>query len=218
MKETGKSGPRRRRGGRPAADESRDVRGQLLVAARDMFTRRGFEAVSTRQLAAAAGTTSAMIHYYFEDKHGLYRALLEEVIPPVLQDLEARTGGRAGTLSVKAFMVAYLGMFRANPWLPPLVFREMQAGGEKFRRHFIEHFASRARDLLGAALGADKDAGRVRPDLDPQLTLVTVMSLCVFPFLARPMLEGVLDQEFDEDFVNRWSGYASDLFYRGAQP
>ena len=81
-----------RRGGRPSADDPRDVRAQLLAAARDLFTRFGFDAVSTRQLAAEAETTPAMIHYYFGDKHGLYRALLEEVIPPVLDKLEARAG------------------------------------------------------------------------------------------------------------------------------
>ncbi len=188
------------------------------MAARDLFTRHGFDAVSTRQLAAAAGTTPAMIHYYFEDKHGLYRALLEEVIPPVLEGLELRTAELSRSLTVADFMAAYLGMFRANPWLPPLVFREMQAGGERFQRHFIERFASRARHLLGTALESDKRTGRVRADLDAQLALVSVMSLCVFPFLARPMLEKVLDLDFDENFVARWSSYASELFYRGAQP
>ena len=218
MKETGQSAPGTRRGGRPAADESRDVRGQLLLAARELFTRLGFDAVSTRQLAAAAETTPAMIHYYFDDKHGLYRALLEEVIPPVLADLEARTSELDKPLTVADFMAAYLGMFRSNPWLPPLVFREMQAGGEKFRRHFVERFASRARHVLGTALEADRRAGRVRSDLDSSLALVSVMALCVFPFLARPMMERMLDLDFEGEFIARWSAYASGLFYRGAQP
>ena len=159
---------RGRGGGRPAADDSRDVRGQLLVAARDLFTRHGFDAVSTRQLAAAAETTPAMIHYYFEDKHGLYRALLEEIIPPVLGQLEARSREAGRPLSVADFMESYLGMFRANPWLPPLVFREIHEGGEAFQRHFVERFASRARQLLGTALENDREAGRVREGLDPK--------------------------------------------------
>lgn len=214
--ETQKS--RSRGGGRPAADESRDVRGQLLLAARDLFTRHGFDAVSTRQLAAAADTTPAMIHYYFQDKHGLYRALLEEVIPPVLAGLESRDGKAGSPLSVADFMQAYLGMFGANPWLPPLVFREMQEGGDDFQRHFVERFASRARQLLGSALESDRRAGRVRERLDTKLALVSVMSLCVFPFLARPMLEKVLDVSVSRDFVPQWAAYASELFYRGVQP
>jgi TetR/AcrR family transcriptional regulator len=208
---------RGRGGGRPAAEESRDVRGQLILAARDLFTTHGFSAVSTRQLAVAAGATPAMIHYYFGDKHGLYRALLEEVIPPVLAELEAREKGTNSRLSVADFMRAYLTMFRDNPWLPPLVFREMHEAAD-FQRHFVERFASRARQLLGSALENDRQDGRVRDGLDSNMALASVMSLCVFPFLARPMLEKVLDLSMDENFVRQWSRYASALFYRGVQP
>ena len=64
-----------RRSGRPTSSEGRDVRTRLLAAARELFARRGFDAVSTRELARAAGATPAMVHYYFGDKHGLFRAL-----------------------------------------------------------------------------------------------------------------------------------------------
>lgn len=218
MKTSDRQKPRGRRGGRPAADDPRDVRAQLLLAARDLFTRHGYQAVSTRELAAAADTTPAMIHYYFGDKHGLYRALLEEVIPPVLAGLEARDGDTGSPLTVADFMRAYLGMFRANPWLPPLVFREMQEGGDEFQKHFVGRFASRARQLLGSALATERREGRLREGLDMEMALVSVMSLCVFPFLARPMLERVLGRPVDEAFVERWSAYAGELFSRGVRP
>jgi len=80
----------RRGSGRPADHEARDVRGRLLMAARDLFTQHGFEGTSTRRIAAEARATPAMIHYYFGDKHGLYRALIEEIIHPVLENLEPR--------------------------------------------------------------------------------------------------------------------------------
>lgn len=207
-----------RGGGRPAADDPRDVRAQLLMAARDLFTRYGFDAVSTRQLAAAADATPGMIHYYFGDKHGLYRALLEEVIPPVLAVLEARDDEADSPLSVAEFMEAYLGMFRDNPWLPPLVFREIQEGGERFQRHFAERFASRAKHVLGGALERERQAGRLREDVDPDLALVSVMSLCVFPFLIRPMLELVMQGPMHGDFFARWTDYATGLFQRGVRP
>ena len=206
---------RARQGGRPLADDPRDVRRQLLVAARDLFTRFGFDAVSTRRLAAAADTTPGMIHYYFEDKHGLYRALLEEVIPPVLEGLEAQDGRSAPAMTVQDFISAYLAMFSSNPWLPPLVFREIQESGESFQRHFFERFASRARDLLGGALERERRAGRIREGVDLELAMISVMSLCVFPFMARPMIERLLDQPVGDDFVKRWREFAGDMIYRG---
>ncbi|MGB5209336.1 MAG: TetR/AcrR family transcriptional regulator [Gammaproteobacteria bacterium] len=214
--EQGKGSGAARHGGRPTGDDPRDVRAQLLVAARDLFTRHGFDAVSTRKLAAAAETTPAMIHYYFGDKHGLYRGLLEEVIPPVLAQLEARADSPGRPLSVAEFMHAYMSMFRANPWLPKLVFSEIEAGGEGFQRHFAERFASRAKKLLGAALERERAAGKMRAELDTDMALISVMSLCVFPFLARPMLERVLGKPMSAGFMESWSDHASDLFARGA--
>ena len=57
-----------RRVGRPAEQNRREVRARLGAAARELFARQGFEAVSLRQVAAAAGVTPAMVHYYFGGK------------------------------------------------------------------------------------------------------------------------------------------------------
>ncbi|MGB5620860.1 MAG: TetR/AcrR family transcriptional regulator [Gammaproteobacteria bacterium] len=205
-----------RRGGRPAADDQRDVRAQLLAAARDLFTRFGFDAVSTRQLAAEAETTPAMIHYYFGDKHGLYRALLEEVIPPVLDSLEDRARRAGSLLTIADFMHAYLAMFEANPWLPPLVFRELQEGGEAFRRHYVARFAGRVREMLGGVMAQERQTGHMPADVEPEMVMIAVMSLCVFPFLARPMLEQVMQATLDKNFVGRWESFAVGLMQRGA--
>src|SRR5687767_3710331 len=60
--------------GRPSAQAEADVREALIVAAKELFLKYGFKKVTARQIAAAAGTTPAMIHYYFENKVGLFRA------------------------------------------------------------------------------------------------------------------------------------------------
>jgi AcrR family transcriptional regulator len=208
----------RRGGGRPADHEARDVRGRLLMAARDLFTQHGFGGTSIRQIAADARATPAMIHYYFGDKHGLYRALIEEIIHPVLEGLEERAGAGEGSPGIDDFMTAYVGMFGRHPWLPVLVFREMYEGGEQFRQHFARRFGSRLRRLLGDALAAERRAGRLRADTDPDLAIVSILSLCIFPFLARPMLERVLDQTVDQSFVDRWVDHAGKLLAGGLGP
>jgi hypothetical protein len=58
----------------------------------------------------------------------------------------------------------------------------------------------------------------LREDVDPTQAMVSVMSLCVFPFLVRPMLERVMQGPMDADFVARWTEYATELFQRGVRP
>ncbi len=54
--------------GRPAADQHRDVVRDLISAAERAMEHRTPEEVTLREIADAAGTTEAMIQYYFGNK------------------------------------------------------------------------------------------------------------------------------------------------------
>jgi TetR/AcrR family transcriptional regulator len=207
-----------RRSGRPPHQDRREVRKKLLDAARDLFTIKGYEGVSMRRLAREADATPAMIHYYFGDKHGLYRALLEEVLGPTLSRLEDITTGGVSKVTIEKFMEAYVGVFRDHPWLPPLVFREMLDGGEEFRQQFAQRIGSRILPILAGAIEHERAEGRVRQDADTSMTLISVMSLCVYPFLARPLIEANLGRSVDDAFIGEWLKHARRLFYEGMSP
>jgi AcrR family transcriptional regulator len=55
-----------------------DARNRLLDAALHLFARNGFAKTSTREIAQAARVNLSSISYYFGDKEGLYRAVIED--------------------------------------------------------------------------------------------------------------------------------------------
>lgn len=57
-------------------DDTSDVPARLLAAAAPLFAEHGYDAVTTRQIATAAGVTLACINYHFDGKAGLYRETL----------------------------------------------------------------------------------------------------------------------------------------------
>jgi len=57
----------------PASDRRR----QLLEIALDFFSRKGFEGTTTKEIAAAAGVTEAIIFRHFASKQALYTAVLD---------------------------------------------------------------------------------------------------------------------------------------------
>src|SRR5260370_3058520 len=57
----------------PASDRRR----QLLETALDLFSRKGFEGTTTKEIAAAAGVTEAIIFRHFPNKQALYKAVLD---------------------------------------------------------------------------------------------------------------------------------------------
>lgn len=54
-----------------------DRRRQLLDAALDLFSRKGFGGATTKEIAAAAGVTEAIIFRHFPSKQALYTAVLD---------------------------------------------------------------------------------------------------------------------------------------------
>ncbi len=70
--------PKRATVGRPRkADGNIDAADRILDAAEDLFSKRGFDGVTMREVAILANVDAALAHYYFATKQGLFDAVLE---------------------------------------------------------------------------------------------------------------------------------------------
>ena len=56
------------------------TRARLLKAAEELFGERGFKKVTVREICRAAKANVASVNYYFGDKLGLYREVLQSAI------------------------------------------------------------------------------------------------------------------------------------------
>jgi TetR/AcrR family transcriptional regulator, regulator of cefoperazone and chloramphenicol sensitivity len=56
-----------------------ETRNRLLAAAMELFSEKGFAAISTREIAAAAETTLPSIPHHFGSKEGLYQGVLAAI-------------------------------------------------------------------------------------------------------------------------------------------
>jgi len=59
------------------------TRERILRAAERLFAEHGYDGVSVRRIAAAAGVQLALLTYYFHSKLGLYRAVFQRRIEPI---------------------------------------------------------------------------------------------------------------------------------------
>ena len=62
----------------------------LLAAASKLFASRGYEATTTREIAARAGCAEGLIHRYFKGKAGLLLAIIRSEVSPEVVDLQER--------------------------------------------------------------------------------------------------------------------------------
>ena len=207
----------RRRPGRPIAGGDA-VRDSLLQTARDLFLARGFASVSIRQIAQAAGTSTATIHYHFGDKLGLYRAMLEVAVRPLFEALQPVANGAQGApVDMAEAIRLYTRMLASNPWVPSLIVQEVLAEGGRFREQFIEHFASRLAPLFMGIVRREQARGVLRRDLDPRLAALSAISLTVFPFLAMPLTSRVLGIAPDAETIERLAAHTTKVLLDGAR-
>lgn len=78
---------------RPQAKRCRDRDAKqraLLAAATKLFASQGFEATTTREIAAHAGCAEGLIHRYFTGKEGLLIALIKRRVSDEVSDLKVR--------------------------------------------------------------------------------------------------------------------------------
>lgn len=195
--------------------DNTDTRHQLLVAARAEFARHGFRGTTIRRVADRAAVTPAMVHYHFGDKHGLYRAVLDETIGPLLQNLE-QLAARGGSGSLHDALFSYMHQLGHTPELPALLLRDVLAADGVMRDTFIRDFAARGAGAMRSILERDFAHGRLREDLDPRLALLSLMSMAAFPFIARPVAEKVLGLVYDDAMIRQLAEHTALLFYAGA--
>ena len=109
--------PKRATVGRPRkTDGIVDAADRILDAAEDLFSKRGFDGVTMREVAILANVDAALAHYYFATKQGLFDAVLERRAELVFSErMEAfdayeATHGNKATVegAVAAFLIPLL--------------------------------------------------------------------------------------------------------------
>ena len=87
MKVKGEQRPPTRR---TQAERTAATRALLIDSARKLFADKGFSAVSTEAIVAAAGVTRGALYHQFDDKAALFAAVYEEVERELVADVAER--------------------------------------------------------------------------------------------------------------------------------
>ena len=194
-----------RRPGRPRADEA-NQRERLLDAAVGCFAGEGIAATSLRAIALKAGVTPALVNYYFGSKAELVDAFIAERLTPVAATL--REGLLAAGRDPRALMAAFVrGMHDVvarYPWWPALWVREVLNEKGALRDVLRKQIAPQVAQLLAGALADAQKRGELAADLDPRLTVVSLMGLTMMPLAAEHIWRRVFAaDDIDRDVLLR---------------
>ena len=157
-------------------------RARILDAALELFAGRGFDGTSIRRISEAAGVPSGLIYYYFEDKRGLLKALVDERTP--LPELRVALGPDPAEDPISALSGIgrrFYETLRRNEGMARIPFAERHLSGDVaagFRAVFDEGLR-----LVAAHVRGEIGPGRLRPvdaEVVSRLLLSSVMFAAAF--------------------------------------
>jgi TetR/AcrR family transcriptional regulator len=170
------------------------TRGSILDAAEQEFSRVGLRGARTESIAARTGVTKAMIHYYFENKENLYRAVLDRLIQKRTQDMEAlHLEQMSPREALKALVQNYLSHVLQNPNVSNLMLLEALQNEGRFYKE------SSVGDLYGtliATLRRGMESGEFVSG-DPTHMAINIVGMVVFYVSARDNLQSLFPDGVD---------------------
>ena len=193
-----------------------DARAKIAAAAEELFAARGFDGAAIRDIARKAGVNGAMIHYYFGNKEGLYRAMLEGAASSVRALLIETTGGAGSTKARLArFVDAYSAYMLSQPNLARILYREMLTGAKHIKQ-IAQQYAATNYTMLRTMISDGVERGELRA-IDAELAPISLMGMVVIFQFLRPIISIALGKtEYNERFVSRVAAHTIDLFLYGA--
>ena len=69
---------------------------RLLSSALNLFSEKGYEGTSIREIIERAGVTRPVLYYYFENKEHLFRRLVESWFAELVEDMDRALAGVEG--------------------------------------------------------------------------------------------------------------------------
>lgn len=188
---------------------------RILDEAERLFAEVGFAGARTALIGERAGVTSAMIHYYFKTKEGLYEAVLNRILSEMSEILE---GIQPSEMSLEEMLEAFLdGYFDYVARHPSFSKISKMALGTR-SRELMEGVVKGFQPLFQAGidfLEAGIAEGRFLK-VDAEQYVVSFYSLLVNYFSDAELLTILLDKDpLAPDMLDRMKVHFKTLFFRG---
>jgi TetR/AcrR family transcriptional regulator len=197
---------RRRATAEPRRRDPVATRKKLLAAAEVEFAIHGFQGARLAVIAHNAGVRPPLIHHYFVDKDGIYRAMLESAFA----ETEARSmeilesDAELGTV-IERFVDMLFDFHTRHENLLHILRRESLGGApaSELTREIVRQRVLPSLDGASTYLAGCSSRGELRRGLGPGDVILAALALCAFPFAEQGFLEACMPEGLVADDAGR---------------
>jgi AcrR family transcriptional regulator len=193
------------------------ARAQLLDTASAIMREGDVVDISLSELSLRSGLNSALVKYYFGNKAGLLKALLDRDWQAIVSSVDALVAkdGWDPEAKLRRHISKVVDTFYAVPYLNRLTMRLVGESDEAEARRIADCYLSPLYRAYEQLIGDGIRAGVFRP-IDPQLFYFTVTGAVDRFFSARLVLRHCFDQDtLTEELRDRYREHTVDIIMAG---
>lgn len=159
----------------------------ILNAAKDVFFRKGYDGARMQEIADVAGINKALLYYYFRSKDKLFEAIFEEAFKKLIPKIvESMTSEMNFEEKIKKFINNYIDTLIEVPQIPIFILNELNRNPDRIIG--VLKKAGLKPEVIVEGLQRDIENGVIRA-VNPKHLIVNIVSLCIFPFAAKPIMQ-----------------------------
>lgn len=170
---------------------------EILNAAKEVFQEKGMAGSRMQEIADKARINKSMLHYYYRSKQLLFEAVFKNAFRLLAPQLNKVLNDDSELFDkIRNFTNNYISFVIGHPYLPNFVIQELNKNPDfieklQIEKDFpkIEKFKFQVEDAI--------TRGIIKPIRAEQL-FINIMSLNIFPFIAAPLLQGLINVEEKE--------------------
>ena len=191
----------------------------ILDAARKVFVQNGFDGTTMQMIAAESGINKALFHYYYRSKDRLFEAVFIEAFSKMIPNLMKIFASESDIFDrIRSFVDAYISALLEYPQIPLFILHELKRNPDRV----VELIKSTGinPEIFLNFIKLEIKKGTILP-IDPHQLLVNMLGLCIFPFAARPMIQGFVfknDAEAYQLFLEKRKIEVAEFIIKAIKP
>jgi AcrR family transcriptional regulator len=163
---------------------------KILEAAKVVFVAKGMEGARMQEIADEAGINKALLHYYFRSKERLFEAIFSEIFKFAFPRLSGIILSDDGIVTkIERFVDAYIDILIKHPFIPGFIIKELNRDPSGLLKLVVK-FGLDPQPLFNY-IQDSMERGEIRR-MNPRHLAINIISMCIFPFAARPILSFVV--------------------------
>lgn len=197
--------------------DKKNTEAEILRAAKKVFMQHGYAGARMQVIADEANINKAMLHYYYRSKDALFEKIMDGAVELMSkQFIGALSGDKPVMEKVKAMVSNYTDIIIKNPYIPIFILNELARSQMNFQNRLQEKLEkdNLFQNFL-AQIVKEQRQGILRP-IPVRQFMITVMSLIVFPHIAKPVFLNIFrmtDKEYMQMMEER-KQYILDFLQR----